>query len=112
MTIRSGWNPEQFAAFAEREHRMWRANIAALAETRAQYLSYEELCANPAAAMRGVFDFLELKPAAFRSAFVKLNPQPLSERLVNYQEFVSSGLLDSTPLCLPHVAGFTAARVA
>jgi len=104
--------PEQFAAFAEREHRMWRANIAALAETRAHYLSYEELCANSAAAMRGVFDFLELNPAAFRSAFVKLNPRPLCERLVNYQEFVRSGLLDSTRLCLPHVAGFTAARVA
>jgi LPS sulfotransferase NodH len=104
--------PEEFAAFAEREHRMWRTNIAALAETRVHYLSYERLCANPASAMCGVFDFLELKPAAFRSAFVKLNPRPLSERLVNYQEFVRLGLLDFTRLRLPLEAGFSAARVA
>jgi hypothetical protein len=51
--------------------------------------------------MNGLFKFLGLAPARVRSNFVKLNPQPLEQRLINYDEFLRSGILASTQLRVP-----------
>jgi hypothetical protein len=92
---------DEFTLFAQREHRMWKTNFAALAAVDVLYLSYEQLAADPAQSMNKVFEFLQLPPVSVHSVFVKLNPQPLAERLTNYQNFAEAGLLLSTKLDLP-----------
>jgi len=92
---------DEFVSFAEREHRMWKTNVAALAGAEVLYLSYEQLAADPAQSMNNVFRFLQLPPMPVHSVFVKLNPQPLAERLANYEAFAGAGLLVSTQLELP-----------
>jgi hypothetical protein len=90
-----------FVTFAAREHRMWSECLAGLAHTKVHYVSYEQLAADPCAVMNDLFKFLGLAPAQVRSDFVKLNPQPLEQRLINYDEFLRSGVLASTQLQVP-----------
>lgn len=103
---------DEFAAFAQREHRMWRENLAALEGLRVHYLAYERLAELPEESLRDVFAFLDLQACPIRSKLVRLNSRPLKDRLVNYDEFARAGLLERTRLSLPFPRKSTAGQAA
>jgi len=105
-------DPAMFVAFAERERRMWRENIASLDGLRVHYVSYEQLTRDTDKTMRHVFEFLGLKNCRVDSPLVKLNPQPLSRRLINYQAFLRDDIRPHTVLRLPLSEGLEAAKAA
>lgn len=94
-------DPVDFVAFAQRERRMWRENLAALSNTPVHFLTYELLAGSTATAMRGVFSFLGLDACPVQSPLVKLNPGPLSGRLVNHADFLSANVRCHSILRLP-----------
>lgn len=97
-------DPDDYLAFAERERRMWRDNFDVLDRSEIHTLAYERLCARPDASMRGVFEYLGVRPVAVRSRLVKIDPRPLWSKLANYQQFVRRGILARPPSPLPYVA--------
>ena len=91
---------EEFIAFSERERRMWRENLAGLTNLDVHFLSYEELTRSTQEAMRGVFGFLGLDECDVESRLVKLQPEPLAKRVVNFHEFTRPEILPHVGLCL------------
>ncbi|MGD9720040.1 MAG: hypothetical protein AB7O59_02355 [Pirellulales bacterium] len=107
-------DPDEFLAFAERERRMWRENLAALGDVGADVhvLSYERLAGWPEPALREVFEFLGVPAVPAHSRLVRTNPQPPWRKISNYDEFVARGIPETAVLELPTAAQIAAPKAA
>lgn len=94
-------DPALFVEFVKRERRMWRENLAVLNGRRVHYLTYDQLANETEETIRSLFGFLGLKAYPVHSPLVKLNRAPLSQRLVNYRDFVQGEVRAYTSLRLP-----------
>jgi LPS sulfotransferase NodH len=111
--VRPIWiDPGDALAFAERERRMWRENFAAMESLQPHVLSYEDLTAEPAESMAGVFDYLEVTPATARSRYVKIDNKPLDQKLLNYHQLERLGVQEQMMLELPTQGSMVCAAAA
>ncbi len=93
-------DPDDFVAFAERERRMWRENLAALDSSDVRLVTYEQLHRQPRIAMQSVFKFLDLKRCPVESFVAKLHDRPLAEKVANYRDFLQPGVAEHSVLRL------------
>lgn len=94
-------DPDTYVKWVDREHQMWRGSLSALDDDQVHYLSYEALIADLEHELHGIFDFLGLEHRSTSSPLLKLNPQPLAEKLINCDEFTRSDVLDRMWMDLP-----------
>ena len=94
-------DPAEFVAFAARERRMWRETISGFGDCQLHYVTYSELTTRTEEAMQGVFEFLGLEPCPVQGRFVRLRPEPISEKLINYRDYLRPDILPYTVLDRP-----------
>jgi hypothetical protein len=80
---------------------MWRESISGLADCDLHCLTCTELTTRTEAAMQGVFAFLGRDPCPVRGRFVRLRPAAISEKLLNYQDYLQPDILPYTVLARP-----------
>jgi hypothetical protein len=80
---------------------MWCENLSALNGQPIHILSYDQLTSRPAAAMRGVFDFLGVGQVPVWSRLVKVSRQSLWQKVSNFEHCVERGIPAAAMLRLP-----------
>jgi LPS sulfotransferase NodH len=83
--IRVDWH--DFLRYAAHERARWENCLAAVVGSCATHtLTFEEMVGDPQKALDGVFAFLGLPTCPVTTRTIRQNPQPLSDKIVNYAE--------------------------
>jgi LPS sulfotransferase NodH len=85
-------DPAEYRLYADREARMWYANLVALKGVQVHCVTYEQLVDAPNETMRGVFEFLGHDPVACATTRMKVNANRLEDKLANCRQFIESGI--------------------
>ena len=58
------------------------------------HITYEQLVNNPEASMDAIFKLLNVPPHVADTKYIRSNPEPLQELVINFQELVDTGIVE------------------